>query len=68
MRTIKKIEHVRFSKGITKSELARRANMQASVIGWIESGRFIPYESQLNKIAAALGWEGDPHELLEEVE
>lgn len=51
---------------MNRSELARAAKMQAGVIAWIETGRFIPYESQLNKIADALGWEGDPSELFEE--
>lgn len=41
--------------------------MQAGMIAWIETGRFVPYESQLDKIADALGWEGDPSELFEEV-
>lgn len=48
-------------------QLARAAKMQAGTIAWIETGRFVPYESQLDKIADALGWEGDPSELFEEV-
>lgn len=42
--------------------------MQAGVVSWVETGRFIPYDSQLLKLAAALDWRGDPHELLEEVD
>lgn len=41
--------------------------MQAGMIAWIETGRFVPYESQLDKIADALGWKGDPTKLFEEV-
>ena len=62
------LEQVRRERGMTKAELARRAEMQQSVIGWIETGRFKPYESQLEKLAAALDWDGEPHRLMEEVE
>lgn len=54
-------------RGITKAELARRAKMQGSVIGWIEEGRFKPYDSQLAKLAEALGAD-EPGKLLELVE
>jgi transcriptional regulator with XRE-family HTH domain len=57
----------REAKGMNRSQLARAAKMQAGTIAWIETGRFVPYESQLDKIADALGWEGDPSELFEEV-
>lgn len=67
MRHITRLEKLRFMQGLTKAELARRARMQEGVIGWIESGRFKPYDSQLIKIAKALEWAGNPQELLEEV-
>lgn len=53
---------------LSKAELARRTGMQQGLIGWIESRRFIPYDSQLAKLAAALNWKDDPARLLEEVE
>lgn len=58
---------VRETSGMSRAELSRKANMQAGVVGWVETGRFIPYDSQLLKLAAALDWQGDPHELLEVV-
>ena len=61
------LKKVRESRGLTKAQLARKANMQPGVIGWIESGRFVPYESQLNNIAAVLKVE-DPATLLEQIE
>lgn len=61
------LEQERIKAGLTKSGLARKAEMQAGMIGWIESGRFTPYDAQLEKIANALGWQGDPAELLREV-
>lgn len=40
--------------------------MQAGLIGWIEEGRFIPYDSQLEKIARVLGID-EPETLMEPV-
>jgi ribosome-binding protein aMBF1 (putative translation factor) len=62
------IEAQRKEKGWKRSELARATKMQAGVIGWIEEGRFRPYDSQLLKIADALEWQGKPNELLNEVQ
>ena len=62
------LEQKRIKAGLTKSGLARKAEMQAGMIGWIESGRFTPYDAQLEKIANALDWQGDPSDLLKEVD
>ncbi len=61
------LERERLNKGWTRSELARRAGMQSGTIGWIETGRFIPYPSQLEKLADALGIE-DSESLMNIVE
>ena len=45
----------RVQNGWSKSELARRARMTASDVGRIEAKRLVPYESQLRKLARALG-------------
>ena len=70
MRDLKptRLVEARKAKGLNKSELARLAGMQAGTIAWIESGRLYPYETQAVKIAAALGYEGDPATLFEAVE
>lgn len=62
------LERARIEKGLTKAALARAAKMQQGTISWIESGRFIPYESQLSKLAEALDWQGKPEELIKEVQ
>ncbi len=41
--------------GWSKAELGRRSGLDGGVIGRIESLRFRPYESQIKKIAKALG-------------
>ena len=46
---------LRLRKGWSKAELARRAGLNASTVGVIESGRLIPYAGQVAKLAAALG-------------
>ncbi len=52
--------------GFSRAALARAAAMHPSSVGQIESGRLVPYESQLTKLAGALGWPEDrAEELLE---
>ena len=58
-----KLKAARFRAGMSKAELARAAHMDAGMCGWIESGRFVPYPSQLEKLARALNYFGDPSEL-----
>lgn len=61
-----KLSAIREERGWKRSDLARKTGMQAGMISWIETGRFIPYESQIAKIAKALDIE-DPSVLFEEV-
>ena len=57
----------RSSRGWSRAELARRAGLNASTVGLIESGRLQPYPRQLNKIARALNVpESEAHRLLED--
>jgi ribosome-binding protein aMBF1 (putative translation factor) len=51
----KLLSQMRSSKGWSRAELARRAHMSASDVGKIESGRLLPYQGQLAKLAKALG-------------
>lgn len=62
----RKMREIREGAGMNKAELARRTKMQASIIGWIEEGRYYPYSSQLEKIAEVLNVK-NPDDLLEEV-
>ena len=64
-----RIQKLREAKGLSRSALARIALMHAATVGQIEN-RYIgkPYPSQLSKLAAALGYDGEPSELLVEVE
>ncbi len=63
-----RLRQEREGHGWSRSELARRAVLNAVSVSTIESGRLLPYPVQLEKLAIALGWQGDPAALLEEVE
>ena len=59
---------LRKSRGWSKSELARRAHMNAGTVSLVESGRLKPYPAQIAKIARALGHPNDAiDQLLEEM-
>jgi transcriptional regulator with XRE-family HTH domain len=59
---------LRERKGWSRLELARRSRNAPSAISCFESGRVIPYEVQLRRIARALGWPvADAHRLLEPI-
>ena len=49
------LQRRREERGWSKAELARRAELNATTVGSIESGRFRPYPGQLSKLAKALG-------------
>ncbi len=49
------VTRLREARGWSRSELARRAKMTAADVGKIEAGRLRPYDSQLRKLARALG-------------
>ena len=63
------IQKLREDKQLSRSGLARLARMHAATVGQIEN-RYIgrPYPSQMQKLAAALGYSGEPSELLAEVD
>lgn len=59
---------IREEQRLSKSALARKADMHVSSVCQIENGRLSAYPGQARKLAAALGWQGEPSELFEEVE
>ena len=57
----------RSRRGWSRAELARRAGLNASTVGLIESGHLQPYPRQLYKLARALNVpESEAHCLLED--
>ena len=62
-----RLSEERVIRGWSRAELARRAGVNASTVGLIESRRLRPYVSQLMKLANALGVrESEAHLLLED--
>lgn len=57
----------REARGWSRNQLARRARMAAGDVGRIEAGRLRPYNSQLRKLARALGWPIDDAQRLLDV-
>lgn len=55
-------------KGWSFSETSHQSGVNQVTIGQIVAGRFVPYPVQLEKLARALGFEGEPAQLIEEVE
>ena len=53
------LTRMRVARGWSRSELARRARMTPADVGKIEAGRLVPYDSQLRKLARALGVRSD---------
>lgn len=58
----------RKARGWSKSELGRQARLHPARVGQGENGRSILYDVELKRLAAALGFEGDPLELLDDVD
>ena len=64
---MKLAKKVRQQLGLSGLETSRRAKLPPATVSQIENGRFIPYPVQLERLALALQWPGNPEELLEEV-
>lgn len=63
------LTQLRLEKQWSKNELARRSKMFAGDVGKIENGRVKPYDSQLKKIAKALGYSvKNARDLMREIE
>lgn len=55
----------RIDAGLTLSRLSELSDVNRTTLHLIEHGRLIPYADQLERIARALDWKGEPAELLE---
>jgi transcriptional regulator with XRE-family HTH domain len=66
--TVIKLTQRRQERGMTKQQLSFASRVAATTIGQIESGRFVPYEPQLIRLARALDYRGSAADLLEHVQ
>ena len=61
---------IRKSLNLKRTQVACEARMQAGVLTWIKTRRYLPYDSQIEKIEAVYrkhGWKGETETLLKEV-
>ncbi|MHB1450819.1 MAG: helix-turn-helix domain-containing protein [Coriobacteriia bacterium] len=64
---MRRLKELRQDRGLSARELSRRAALDPSTLSLIETGRLTPYPVQLQRIAVALRFKGDPEALLDEV-
>lgn len=62
-----RLKAVREQAGMSKAALFKASGVDVGTIGRIESGRFIPYDPQLTRLAGALGVD-DPASLMQPLE
>lgn len=62
-----RLEAMRRANGWSKAELARRSVLNEVTVIEATNGKRRPGETQLHKLARALGVKGDPARLLDEV-
>lgn len=62
-----RVMYVRKERGMSQAALARAAEINQSSMSRIENGIEPAYTRRGQRIAAVLGWKGDPAELFEEV-
>jgi transcriptional regulator with XRE-family HTH domain len=63
----KLITKLRTDKGWSKRELGAHSDVHPARVGQIENDRVRPYPPELGRLARALGWQGEPEQLIEEV-
>ena len=62
-----RLKFMRLNAGLSQRQLGEKSNVAAPDICKAEKGRLLLYPDQAQRIAAALGWQGDPMELFKEV-
>lgn len=62
------VQKERVERGLSQSKLERMAGICQSSMSRIERGKEPAYPRRGKRIAEALGWQGDPAELFEEVD
>jgi transcriptional regulator with XRE-family HTH domain len=60
------LEFLRRSQGLTQQALAAKTRIPRGTISQIETGRLVPTDGQLRRVAVALKWDGAPCGLMDE--
>ena len=64
---MKVLTREREARGWSRAELGRQARLHPARVGQGENGRAVLYDVELQRLAAALDFAGDPAALLEDV-
>lgn len=62
-----RLKRERVLADLSQAALAREAGLHPNTVSGTELKRLRPYPRQLKAMADAIGWAGDPEDLLEEV-
>lgn len=65
---MKRIEFMRRNRGLTKRQLSEMLNFRITDVSKLEKRVLDIHPRKAARLADALGWEGDPMELFEEIE
>jgi transcriptional regulator with XRE-family HTH domain len=66
--SVRRITYLRQEARLTKFRLGALANVHPSRLSQVENGHVVPYPVELERLARALGWQGEPAALLDQVE
>ena len=66
--SVRRITYLRQEAGLTKFALGAAARVHPSRLSQVENGHVVPYPVELERLAQALGWQGEPAALLDQVE
>lgn len=62
-----RMKYERIMQGKKQTGISRETGMHVTTISQIENGHLRPYPGQVKNLVKALGWQGDPAALFEEV-
>lgn len=65
---MRRIRYESLRQGMTQADLARRAHVPQPSLSKVNKGDARLTKANLEKVAIALGWSGEPEELYEEVD
>ena len=65
---MKVLTREREARGWSRAELGRQARLHPARVGQGENGRAVLYDVELERLAAALEWTGDPGDLIKDVD
>ena len=65
---MKVLTRERVARGWSKAKTGRKSELHPARVGQAENGRAVLYDVELQRLAEALGWSGDPRDLLKDVD